>query len=315
MPLLAARGIHVECATLPTSQRAQFKLLGTATEFDGIWWHRHLLSPWWLGRLRKSAKRLVFDFDDPLIYTASGGGRPSFSRRMRFRWMLKRCDAAFAASNLLADMARPMCKSTHVVPMAIDLPGKALAEWRWRHGKSMGRPIELLWLGSLATQPYLELIRGALVRLGTRAKERLGNVKLRLVAHEPMKFGALEVDFRKWSHEEQEKALSECDVGLCPMPDTVWTRGKCPFKVLQYMAYGMPWVGSAVGENIVTSGEGERGLCATATSDAWLIAIELLLADEGKRESMGRKGRAYVEATHDRAALVKRIESLWRGVT
>jgi glycosyltransferase involved in cell wall biosynthesis len=133
-----------------------------------------------------------------------------------------------------------------------------------------------------------------------------------------MKFGALAVDFRPWSPDEQERALLECDIGLCPMPDTVWTRGKCPFKVLQYMAYGMPWVGSAVGENIITSGRNdgvgrERGVCAAESAGSWGEAILALVGDDVAREQMGRRGRAYVEATHDRTALVLRLESLWRG--
>jgi len=82
-------------------------------------------------------------------------------------------------------------------------------------------------------------------------------VRLRLVGHEPIAFGGIEVDFRPWSPGEQDLALRECDIGLCPMPDTPWTRGKCPYKVLQYMAHAMPWVGSAVGENL-RCGRGAR---------------------------------------------------------
>jgi glycosyltransferase involved in cell wall biosynthesis len=199
--------------------------------------------------------------------------------------------------------------------MAIDVPAPEVLSSRPAHSVTPNT-IELLWLGSAATQPYLELIRTDLESLGDRLRDK---IKLRLVAHAPMKFGALAVDFRPWSHEQQELALLECDIGLCPMPDTVWTRGKCPFKVLQYMAYGLPWVGSAVGENLVTSGASEgaeqaRGVCAPATVGAWVRAIEALADDAPGRALMGRRGRAYVEATHDRAALVMRIESLWRGV-
>ena len=323
VPLLAQRGIEVDCQTLPTTQRGQYALLGETAKYHGVWWHRHLLSPWWLDRLRAQTKRLVFDFDDPLIHTASGGGGPSLARRSRFRWMLGRCDAAFAASDLLAQLARPLCSNTHIVPMAIDLPDADLLAPRWNAERSTKKKIELLWLGSAATQQYLEVIRADLEALGERASKR---VKLRLVAHAPMTFGKLEIDFRPWSHDEQERALVECDIGLCPMPDTVWTRGKNPFKALQYMAYGLPWIGSAVGENIATSGmntDKPRGVCVptissgspgSPSSGEWTVTLEALLADQSARVAMGKRGRAYVEKTHDRTVLVEQIATLWHSV-
>src|SRR5690606_13466323 len=144
------------------------------------------------------------------------------------------------ASEHLAEIARRYCDRVMVVPMAVDAPASVVQIAR-RPG-----PLQLLWLGSRATQSYLDVIAPVLAELGRRRPD----VMLRVVGHEPVEFGPLKVDFRKWSPQEQEAALRQCHVGLCPMPDTVWTRGKCPYKVLQYMAYGMPWVGSAVGENI-----------------------------------------------------------------
>lgn len=168
----------------------------------------------------------------------------------------------------------------------------------------------LLWLGSRATQPYLELIRGVLESLA-------GEVVLRLVAHEPMSFGTLEVDFRRWSPEEQESALRESHVGLCPMPDTPWTRGKCPYKVLQSMAYGMPWVGSAVGENLHVAGSqeagrGERGWCAS-TERQWLEAIRTLIQDRVVSGKMASAAREYVRDLHDRNRLEQAVIGALEG--
>src|SRR5690606_9907218 len=116
----------------------------------------------------------------------------------------------------------------------------------------------------------------------------------------------LQVDFRQWSHAEQDTALSECHVGLCPMPDSLWTRGKCPYKVLQYMAAGMPWVGAGVGENLITAGDAKRGdargLCANDTSD-WVAAVESIISDPQFAARMGTAGHDYVQRHHSRAAL------------
>ncbi len=300
---LGAMGLHVQSATLPQPYAQQKRFLHRLAEYDLIWWHRHLLTPLLWPALRRVPRPIVFDFDDPLMYTSRGGGQPSFTRRVRFRGMLRRCTAAFAASEHLAAQARPYCPRVEIVPMAVDLPAdppthRPLVEGRW---------VELLWLGSRMTQPYLEIIRPALERVGGT----FPHVRLRLVAHEPMRFGSLTVDFRRWSEAEQEQALRECHLGLCPMPDTVWTRGKCPYKVLQYMACGMPWVGSAVGENVVMSGGAGQGLCADSETE-WFSALRELVGNEFEREELGRRGREYVQQRHSRKALSDQIATLMR---
>lgn len=304
---LVANGVEVECRHFPKAQRKQLEVINQCGDFDGVWWHRHLLSPWWLPRLQRTAKRLVFDFDDPLPYSARGGGRISVTRRWRFGRLLMRCDAALTASRHLAEMAEVYCRNVVVVPMAIDLPATPP-----RLEERVG-PLQLLWVGSRATEPYLDIIRPALAAVGDMDHE----VRLRLVAHSPLEFSRLPVDFRPWSPEEQERGLRECHVGICPMPDTVWTRGKCPYKVIQYMAYGMPWIGSAVGENIRTaSGPDEsdvRGLCAS-TIGQWVEAFKRLIGDPDLRSRLGCHGRDYVEREHAREHLVNRLAAIWRDV-
>jgi glycosyltransferase involved in cell wall biosynthesis len=309
---LAERGIEVVCRDLPRSTRGQHRLLGEARPFDGVWWHRHPMELWWLGRLRRCCRRLVLDFDDPLFYSARHGGRPSFTRRRRFVGMLRRCDAALPASEYLAALARPHCREVIILPMAIDLPDDVPAPARDSSG-----PIECLWLGSRSTQPCLEEIGPALAEAG----KTTSNLRLRLVGHYPLTFGSLPVDYRPWSPQEQDSALRECHIGLCPMPDTPWTRGKCPYKVLQYMAYGMPWVGTAIGENVIAAGgdgsehgeAGPRGLCVESL-DEWVAAIRSLADDPDRRRRMGEAGRAYVPRVHDRRTLADRLEDVWRRI-
>ncbi|WP_428388115.1 hypothetical protein [Mucisphaera sp.] len=301
---LAASGIDVEERVIPDGTWRQRRFYCGLGDFDVVWWQRHLAQPWHLRVIRRHAKRLVFDFDDPLTVSAAGGGKASWSRRRRFAWMLGACDVVTTASEHLAGLARAYCGDVRVVPMAIDLPDEGVLPVSERPG-----PPTLLWLGSRATQPYLSLIRPALERLA-------GRVVLRLIAHEPMRFGGLDVDFRRWSEVEQTAALRECHVGLCPMPDTAWTRGKCPYKVLQYMAYGMPWVGSAVGENLVVAGvgragPGDRGWCA-AGQDDWVDAIDAMTAGE-QRVRTGEAGRSYIEAVHARERLVGAIAGALSG--
>ena len=304
---LAAHGIEVVCRTLPHGFLAQWRFLAMLSDADAVWWHRHLLVPGLVGQLRRNARRLVFEFDDPIWCSSRGGGRPSLSRRLRVAAMLRRMDGAFAASDYLAQQARQYCPTAHVIPMAVDLPQVA-PEHR---GDEQG--VELLWLGSETTQSYLELIRPALTRLG----DERSDVRLRLIAHRPMAFGNLPVDFRPWSRQDEQAALEQCHVGLCPMPDTIWTCGKCPYKVLQYMAWGMPWVGSAVGQNVTAAGgtdiDRANGLCATI-HEQWLAALSRLANEPALRAAMGRRGRAFIQQSHDRGPLTDRLSQLWRDL-
>ena len=303
--LLEQLGVEVTVRVYPKAFSKQAAVLAEGKGYDLVWWHRHLLPRWRLRQLRKSANKLVFDFDDPVGFSTRTHGR-SFKRSRLFAATLRASDAAMVGSHYLEQQAAPFCDNIHRIPMAISLPKNIPERDNSREG------VELLWLGSASTQKYLEELRPALERIG----ELRPDVKLRLVAHQPMSFGALKVEFVQWSPETQEQALQQCDIGLCPMPDTPWTRGKCPYKVLQYMAYGMPWVGSAVGENIISAGVAnsadQRGICASDT-DEWVQAISTL-ADSPRRQQLGENCRDYIARHHEREIVAEQIAAAFHSV-
>ena len=306
---LAGRGVDVSWQRVPKTGRERRALRKTLGDHDGIWWHRYLIAPYMLGPWRRAARKIIFDFDDPLIYsTRSSGRRANMTRLIKFRWLLGRCDAAFAGSEHLAEHARRYCRAVFVVPMGVDLPPEPTP----RVGQA--GEAELLWLGGRATMKYLRPLLPALEKLAAQQP----GVKLRLVAHEPLPAETLRVDFRPWSPEQQAVALRECDIGLCPMPDTPWTRGKCPYKVLQYMAHGMPWVGSAIGANPANAGRPgsaeQRGLCADGEEE-WIAAVGSLVDNVELRRRLGSQGRRYVEGAHGREAMADRLAALLREIT
>ncbi|MBL4700408.1 MAG: glycosyltransferase family 4 protein [Phycisphaeraceae bacterium] len=306
LPLLAEQNIQVTPFTLPKGFIGQHRFLTTLKQFDAVWWHRHQLTFPHLSRLKRHARVLVFDFDDPVIFSSKNGGENSMTRQIRFSRLLKQCDAALPASEYLKQLALPYCSQTTIMPMAIDLPDNPTAD------RENADKVQLLWLGSRSTQVYLDLIRPALEQIGSLGLP----IQLRLVAHEPMVFGNLEVDFRKWSPQQQDKALRECHIGLCPMPDTKWTRGKCPFKVIQYMAHGLPWIGSAVGENVTSAGDPLKqptGLCADRI-EQWCDAITQLVSDASLRHNMGQAGIGHVKSHHDRKQLALALGNFWHQI-
>lgn len=305
---MAERGVEMTTTVLGRTAAEQRAAMASAGGYDGVWWHRHLLSPRLWGALRRIGRPVVYDYDDAMPMSQRRGGRRSWTRRWKFAAMVRRSDVVVAASDYLADLARPWSRRIVLRPNAQETPAQAIA-------RRDGQPIELLWLGSRSTQPYLEIVRPALERIATERDD----LRLRLVAHEPMAFGSLAVDFRRWSSEEQARALVECHVGLNPMTDDPWSRGKCSQKVLQYMAYNMAWIGSAAGQNLVMAGEpdvgGRRpcGRCA-ATPDQWYEQINELADDVSLRRSMGDAARAYILAEHDRGRLADRMADLWRDL-
>lgn len=305
---LASRGVAV------STHRFDGAALPEVAGFDAVWWHRGLLGPLQLHRLRRLRRHgppIVLDFDDPLPYSAKGGGRPSLTRRLKFRGLVRSVDAAMAGSRTLAGLAEPWCRDVTVVPMAVDLLGPSDEEQPAVGGDNDGA-VSLVWVGSPATRPYLEAILPAII--DAASGRRRPRVRLRVVAHRPIEAEGVAVHYEPWSPEAEDAALRSGDVGLCPMPDTPWTRGKCPYKALQYMAHGLAWIGSDVGENRVTAGPGgERALLAGDRA-SWVEAIRALADDAPRRRKMGAAGRAYVEANHSRTAVAEKIAGVFRRV-
>jgi len=301
---LADHDIRVQERVWPSSRQGQRSLLAEMAKADAVWWHRHITAAPTARRVRAAARRWVIDYDDPLNYSSRGGGTPSWTRRRRFAATVGRVDAVLTASAFLADLAKPYCHRVEVTPMAVDLPDRVPDR-----AADAGHPVTLLWLGSKSTQPYLQEIASVFGALPP-------GVTLRIVGGEPMDVPGIAVDHRPWSPREQDLALREADVGLCPMPDTVWTRGKCPYKTLQYMAWGLPWVGSAVGENVVAAGQDPslRGLAVSSPAE-WSQAISQLASDVSLRRRMGTLGRSYLENVHDRGVLTQQLVRFWRSVT
>jgi glycosyltransferase involved in cell wall biosynthesis len=120
----------------------------------------------------------------------------------------------------------------------------------------------------------------------------------------------VEVEERAWSLGAEREALAEMDIGLMPLDDTPWSRGKCAYKALQYMASGIPAVADDVG--IVAGTVGGAG-CAVAGPEQWLEALGALADDPGLRASMGKVGRRRVEEEFSPARWLPTIATILRG--
>ena len=169
-----------------------------------------------------------------------------------------------------------------------------------------GAPFTVGWIGSPSTAPYLQLLVEPLQQL---ARER--PVRLLVVGGSSPTIAGVEVIEQPWSLEQEVPLIQQFDVGVMPLPDTPWTRGKCAYKLIQCMACGIPVVASRVGAN-VEAVPAECGLLADLPAD-WLVALRVLAADAELRQRLGASGRRWVEERYSlRSALPVLTEVIQR---
>ncbi len=163
--------------------------------------------------------------------------------------------------------------------------------------KSPRVPFTVGWIGSPSTSPYLQLLVEPLQQLAYECP-----VRLLVVGGSAPAISGVEVIEQPWSLEQEVPLIQQFDVGVMPLPDTPWTRGKCAYKLIQCMACGVPVVASRVGANM-NAVPPECGFLAEST-EQWLDAFRLLLADIKLRRQMGLAARLWVEQRYSlRSAL------------
>lgn len=249
---------------------------------------RRLLPASRLDRLRRTARQLVFDFDDAVFLRDSFDrrGQDCDQRKHNFAAMVRAADAVVAGNAFLRDEAcfwtRP--DKVHLVPTCVEVERYPQAE----HLPSAGGA-RLAWIGSGSTLRGLERIRGLLEELG---KTNPG-LNLNVICDRSLKLEHLPVRFCRWSGETEAGALASADIGISWLPPDSWSRGKCGLKVLQYMAAGLPVVVNPVGVQTELVQHGETGFLVE-TPAQWSAAIGRLAADPALRRRFGAAGRRRV---------------------
>jgi glycosyltransferase involved in cell wall biosynthesis len=174
---------------------------------------------------------------------------------------------------------------------------------------SDSRPPVVGWIGTQSTAHGLEVIAPALRRL----RQEGNRFVVRIIgAAEGFRLPGLECEFAPWRQEREIQDFQEIDLGIAPLLPIEYTKGKCGFKVLQYMAVGVPSVATPDGGAVDFVRHGENGLFAR-TEDEWVAALKSLLADRPLRARIARNGRALVEHSHSIEAQTPRLVDILRG--
>ncbi|MCX6348912.1 MAG: glycosyltransferase family 4 protein [Candidatus Aureabacteria bacterium] len=299
---LKSEGIVLEIAGLGRPGRERRRLFERARDFDAALVHRKLLNYFDFRRLRRSARRLIYDFDDAVMFRDSNSPRRTSRVRLSsFRRMAGGSDLVIAGNEYLAAFARPLNARVHVLPTPVDLS-------RFPDRPAPGAGTTAGWMGTKSNFIYLGLAEEALRRL---TRSRPGFV-FAAISDEAVEMPGIAVVRKEWSLEDEVNDLRKFDVGIMPLFDDEWAKGKCALKILQYFAAFLPVVCSPVGTNREVVSEGVNGFFARDPRK-WEEKIKILLDSPETREKMGRAGRRLVEEKYALSVVAPRFAVLLRG--
>jgi glycosyltransferase involved in cell wall biosynthesis len=331
-PHLAEHGVEIEFAPFAGSQLSSIlyqrnaliqkaKLMATesvrrighawsAGEYDAVLVYREasLVGPAWAERLARSrCPHLIYDFDDA-VWVPYVSPTNRYLSYLKFpgktRTICRMASLVLAGNAHLAEWAEQYCGNVHVMPSTV-----ALREYRVRPAYALSGEAVVGWTGSHSSVQYLRLIQAPLVRL-----RRKWPFRLVLVGVSGFTMPGIDVECRPWSAATEAQDLWDFDVGIMPLPDEPWARGKCGMKAIQYMAVGVPAVVSPVGANRTIVRDRIDGYHA-ATDDEWVDRLERLLADAELRGKLGAAARASVETHYSAEAQAPRVAALLKGLT
>ena len=234
------------------------------------------------------SRHRVFDVDDAIYVRKPRrlGELPDESawRKQKFAATCRWVDAVAAGNDVLAGVARGAAREVAVLPTSIDV-----ASYQPTHARSSDPPT-IAWIGSPENLIYLELIRPALARLSKRHP----TLRLRVICSAFPDWSDVKVEAMPWSSASEAQSLAGAHIGVMPLTDDAWSRGKCAFKLLQYMAAALPCVASPVGANTEAVLDGINGFHASDV-DEWERSLEKLIESPALRASFGARGRSHVE--------------------
>ncbi len=270
----------------------RLKDVARANEFDIIFIHREALllgSTYFEKRFRKSKAKLVYDFDDSIWLgdTSDANKKLSWLKYPgKIAKIISLSDMIFAGNKYLANYASYYNSNVKIVPTTIDTAEyKRNPDSRRKDGK-----VCIGWTGSITTIKHFEFA----IPILTKLKEKYGDkLVIKVIGDKNYIHKELDIKGQGWSKENEIDELSSFDIGIMPLPDDEWTKGKCGLKGLQYMALEIPAIMSPVGVNSDIIQDGVNGFLANNETE-WVDKISTLIEDEIRRNKMGLEARRTI---------------------
>jgi glycosyltransferase involved in cell wall biosynthesis len=260
-----------------------------AKAYHFVWLEKEVfpfLPAWTEWLLQKSGTVYFVDYDDAVFHrydqSRSGLIRRFLGRKIDA--VMRHARVVFVGNSYLEKRAlHAGAKRVVRLPTVIDMKRYGPKNWTDK------KPLRIGWIGSPTTLKYMDLVRPQLEQMckETDAEVLLVN-------------GNISWDFDgpwslvPWTEAGEVAAIQQMDIGLMPLPDTPWEQGKCAYKLIQYMACGLPVIASPVGMNVDVVEEGVNGFLAKDGAE-WLEALRTLVRDAPLRRRMGERGFALVQ--------------------
>ena len=284
-------------------------LMRSVRDYDAVYVFREaaLLGPPFFERwVHRSGVPMVFDFDDAVFvsYRSPTNGYLSYLKFASKTKAICRMSAHVMAGNpYLAEYAREVNANVTIVPTTIDTEKYSVTE----RTNEFDLPT-IGWTGSFSTVQHLDTLRPALQKLAKRTRFRL-----RVIGTPTYKLDGVDVEAMPWRSATELEDLNAIDIGVMPLPDDSWSKGKCGLKALQFMALGIPTVCSPVGVNTEIIHDGENGFLA-GSEEEWVEKLVRLVDSAELRRQLGRAGRRTVETKYSAEVQAPRVLELLRSV-
>ena len=271
----------------------RFSILLKVNDYSLIFIHREAapIGPpvfeWIISKIFR--KKMIYDFDDA-IWLTDRQNESMILKTLKWRSKVKSiCRWSYKIScgnQFLCSYAKQFNKNVHYNPTTIDtenVHNLSLQKIKKDHKVIIG------WTGSHSTLKYLNDLEPVLQSL----EQKYYQLQVNVISYIPPPLNLKRIHFSLWSLATEISDLAQFDIGIMPLPDDEWAKGKCGFKALQYMALQIPTVASPVGVNTQIIQQGENGFLCSKT-DEWENYISILIENKALRDSMGAAGRKIV---------------------
>lgn len=227
---------------------------------------------------------IICDYDDAIFHQYDAS-KNKFIRGVlgtKLVPLLRRASLCICGNEYIEKYVAEYCPNTIVVPTIVDTDlYKPIA-------RDPDRSLTVGWIGSPSTWNYVEPLLPEILPSITEA-----GGKLRVVGAGPRARGIMGIEAIDWTEETEVSEVQSFNIGIMPLPDEQWARGKCGYKLIQYMACGIPVIASPVGVNVDIVADGANGFLARSPQE-WRTALNRLLADGSLRQQLGENGRHTV---------------------
>ncbi|NEM98263.1 glycosyltransferase family 4 protein [Pontibacter burrus] len=284
----------LKLAGLAKSLLNRVKLLFELRNYNYVFIHREATPvgpPWfeWLAA-KLFLPKIIFDFDDAIWLantTESNSIVANYKWHSKTTQIIKWSYKVSCGNHYLQQYALKHNTASFYVPTIVD------TNYKYQPLKDQRTPtITIGWIGSHSTLPYLKLIEPVLQQL-----EQNYSFEFIVIADQKPDIQLKSLRFIPWSEDTEVDSLLQVNIGVMPLPDTEWAKGKCAFKAIQYMALGIPAVVSAVGANTLVVPNEIAGFTCSG-NQKWYERLEQLLQDAQLRAKLGRAGKLWVEQNY-----------------